>query len=162
MVSKTMDQVLQEHGINFDRLIPLPPKLSDYKGTIKSIILFCTFYNKIDNQRWSELPSKTEFKNSLQVSQWLLSQKRKTFKGSLSFCDKSDYVVTITLPHSNNAFGSCPVSFIHPVSYSKYIKQEELPDASGWDNDDAVMKLCGANWCKNAPELQVSNDLKIK
>ncbi len=160
MVGKTVDQALQEHGINFDRMIPLPPNLSDQKDRIKSLVLFRTFYNKIDNQRWSELPSKTEFKNSLQVSQWLSAQKRKTFKGSLSFRDKSDYVVTITLPYSNNAFGSCPVPFVHPVSYSKYIEQEELPDASGWDNDDAVMKLCGANWCKNAPELQVSNALQ--
>ena len=160
MVGKMLDQVLQEHGINFDRMILLPPKLSDQKDMIKSLVLFCTFYNKIDNQRWSELPSKTEFKKTLQVSQWLSPQKRKTFKGSLLFHDKSDYVVTITLPHSNNAFRSCPVPFVHPVSYSKYIKQEELPDASGWDDDDAVMKLCGANWCKNAPELQVSNALQ--
>ncbi len=94
----------------------------------------------IDNQRWSELPSKTEFKNSLQISQWSLLQKRKTFKESLPFCDKSDYKITITLPHSNNAFGTCPVPFVHPVPYSKFIEQEELPDTSGWDDDNAVMK----------------------
>ena len=160
MVGKLVYQVLQEHGINFDKMIPLPPTLSYQKDRIKSLVLFCTFNKKIDNQRWSELPSKSEFKNSLQVSQWSSSQKRKTFKGSLLFRDKSDYKITISLPHSRDAFGSCPVPFVHPVSYSKYIDQEELPDASGWDDDDAVMNLCGANWCKNAPDLHVSNALQ--
>ncbi len=64
------------------------------------------------------------------------------------------------MPHFNNKFGTCPERFVHPVPYSKSIKQEELPDASGWDDDNAVMKLCDANWCKNAPELHVSNALQ--
>ena len=124
MVNKTLDQVLRQHGINFDIKVPLPPILSNQKETITSKILFRTFQSKIDSQKWSELPSKIEFKNSLQVSQWLTSQKRRTVKTLLSFGDKSNYVITIALPHSNNAFENCPVPFVHPLPYSKYINMK--------------------------------------
>ncbi len=54
----------------------------------------------------------------------------------------------------------CPIPYIHPNSYSKFSKFEELPDASGWENNDAVMKVCGPNWCKDAPNINVSSSLE--
>ncbi len=49
---------------------------------------------------------------------------------------------------------------MHPISYSKFIQYEDLPDASGWEDDDLVRKTCGPNWCKDAPDLVVSKALE--
>lgn len=60
MINKTLDQVNLQHGINFDKVIPIPPLLSYQKGKIKFTILFCTFMSESDIKTWSELPSKTK------------------------------------------------------------------------------------------------------
>ncbi len=74
---------------------------------------------------------------------------------SLSFPSKGNYVVIIGLPQSINR-NECLVPHVHPIPYSKYIQYEDLPDASGWEDDDLVRKTGGPNWCKDTPDLVVS------
>ncbi len=82
-------------------------------------------------------------------------QAKKTFKISIPFPGKGNHVVTIGLPQTidRNEF---PVPRVHPIPYSKFIQYKDLPDASGWEDDDLVRKTCGPNWCKDDPDLVVS------
>ena len=81
--------------------------------------------------------------------------KQKTFKISIPFSGKGNHVITIGLPQSINR-NECLVPHVHLIPYSKFIQYEDLPDASGWEDDDSVRKTCGPNWCKDAPDLVVS------
>ncbi len=47
-----------------------------------------------------------------------------------------------------------------PYSVCKIHPNEDLPDASGWEDDDAVRKTCSPNWCKDAPDLVVSSSIE--
>ncbi len=51
-------------------------------------------------------------------------------------------------------------TFFLLCTYSKFSKYEDLPDASVWQHDDEVMNLCGPNWYKDAPNLNVSSSLE--
>ncbi len=82
-------------------------------------------------------------------------ETKQTFKISIPFSGKGNHVLTIGLPHTINR-NECPVPHVHPIRYSKFIQYEDLPDASGWDNDNLVRKTCSPNWCKDAPDLIVS------
>ncbi len=70
---------------------------------------------------------------------------QKTFNLIISFTGKGIHVVTIGLPQTINR-DECPVPHVHPILYPKYIQYEDLPDASGWEDDDVVRKTCGPNW----------------
>ncbi len=60
-----------------------------------------------------------------------------------------DHVVIIT------SYNQYPVPYAQSMPYSKCIKNERLPDASGW-NSDEVMQVCGPTWCRDALELFIS------
>ncbi len=83
----------------------------------------------------------------------------KTFKLSLPFPGRGNHVITIGLPQNINR-NECLVPHVHPIPYSKYIQYEDLPDASGWENDDLVQKTCGPNRCKDGPDLDVSKAIE--
>ena len=104
---------------------------------------------------WNNLPSRENFIKALEIDKWSKKQTKKTFKLSLSFPGKGNHVVTIGLPQTI-ARNECPVPHVHPIPYSKFIQYEDLPDASGWEDDDLVKKTCRPNWCKDAPDLVVS------
>ena len=104
--------------------------------------------------------SKADFKSALEIDKWSKGTSKKTFKTSILFPGKSNYNITIGLPQSFQNSPTCPVPYVHPVPFSKYIQYEELPDARGWDDDDKVMKVCGPNWCKEAPDLVVPTALE--
>ncbi len=59
------------------------------------------------------------------------------------------------MPHSSKKLDISPVPYVHPIPYSKFVQYKPLPDASGWDDDYAVIKIFCPNWCKNAPKLVV-------
>ncbi len=64
------------------------------------------------------------------------------------------------LPSTVEELDVCPIPYIHPILYSKFSKHEDLPDASGWEEDDTVMKVCGSHWCKDAPVTNVSRSFE--
>ncbi len=90
------------------------------------------------------------------VNIWTFHQN---FDKMLTTCTTKNHVITIGLPQTIDRI-ECPVPYILPIPYSKYIWYKDLPDANGWDDDDLVRKTCGPNWCKNDPELFVSKSVE--
>ncbi len=109
---------------------------------------------------WSNLPSKVDFKSSLEIDKWSKRSSKKSFKASLLFSGKNNQNVTVLLPSTVKELDICPVPYIHPITHSKFSKYEDLPDASGWEDNNMVMKVCGPNWCKDAPDMNVSSSLE--
>ncbi len=101
---------------------------------------------------WSNMPSKVDFKSSLEIDKWSKRSSKKSFKASFSFSSKGSQDIIELLPKTVKYLDVCPIPYIHPITYSKISKYEDLPDASGWNDDDAVMKVFGPNWCKVSPE----------
>ncbi len=64
------------------------------------------------------------------------------------------------MPQTIKVLDVCPFPYIYPITYSNFIKYEDQSDASGWECDDAVMKIYGPKWCKDAPNVNVSNSLE--
>ncbi len=93
------------------------------------------------------------------MNEWSKRSSKKTFKPSLSFPGKGNQNIIILLPQTIKELNGCPVPHVHPIPYSKFIIYKDLPDSSGWE-EDVVMKLCGPNWCKNAPQWSVSTSLE--
>ncbi len=79
---------------------------------------------------------------------------------SLSLPGKGHQNVIILLPQTIKELNVCLLNYVHPIPYSKFIKYEDLPDASELEDNDAVMKICGPNWCKDAPKMNVSSSLE--
>ncbi len=79
---------------------------------------------------------------------------------SFSFPGKGNQNVIISLPQTIKELDVCPVPYVHPIPCSKLSTYKDLPHASGWEDDDSVMKLCGADWCKDAPKSNVSSSLE--
>ncbi len=161
ITNKSLEQVLQDYSVDFNSRVSLTGKLSYQRGRIKSLKLFRTFSEKgpIDI-KFTDVRSKADFKAALQIDKWSKGTTKKTFKTSIAFPGKSNYDITIGLPQSFKNCLTCPVPYVHPVPFSKYIQCEKLPDARGWDDDDKVMKVCSPNWCKEAPDLVVPIALK--
>ncbi len=68
MVNKTLKQVLLDRSINFDKAVSLPPRLVYKQNKIKTLQLFGTFLDKGPvTMTWSKLPSKVDFKSSLEI-----------------------------------------------------------------------------------------------
>ncbi len=111
---------------------------------------------------WSNLSSKVDFNSSLEIDKWSKRSTKKSFKALLSYQGKSNQNVVVLLPSTVKELDVCPIPYIHQITYSKFSKYEDPPDpdASGWEDDDAVMKVCSPSWCKDAPEINVSNSLE--
>ena len=161
MVTKTLQQVLLDRSIDFDKAVRLPPRLVYEQNKIKNLPLFQTFSLEGPlTLSWSNLPSKVDFKSSLEIDKWSKRSHKKSFKASLSMSSKGNQDVIVLLPSTVKELDVCPIPYIQPMTYSKFTQYEDLPDTSGWNDDDAVMKVCGPNWCKNAPEMKVSSSLE--
>ncbi len=106
------------------------------------------------------MPSKVNFKSSLKIDKRSKKSRKETFKASFSFPGKGNLNVIFLMPQTIQELGVCLLPYVHPIPYPKFIKYEDLPDASGWEDDDAVMKPCGPNWCKDAPNSNVSTSLE--
>ncbi len=161
MVKKTLQQVLLDRSIDFDKAVRLPPRLVYEQKRIKNLPLFQTFsFEGPLTMSWSNLPSKVDFKSSLEIDKWSKRSRRKSFKASLSMSGKTNQDVVVLLPSLVKELDVCPIPYIKPITYSKFTQYEDLPDASGWNDDESVMKVCGPNWCKDAPEMKVSSSLE--
>ncbi len=110
----------------------------------------------------SNVQSEADFKSALEIDKWSKGKSKKTFKTSTSFPGKSNYNIAIGLPQSFQTFPMCAVPYAHPIPFSKYIQYEELPDASGWDDDDNVMEICGPNWCSWLFQSLLSRSLLLR
>ena len=132
ITNKSLEQVLRDHSIHFNSRVSLTGKLSYQRGKIKSLKLFRTFSEKgpIDIKS-SDVRSRADFKSALEIDKWSKGTSKKTFKTSISFPDKSNYDITIGLPQSFQNSPTCPVPYVHPVPFSKYIQYKELPDERG-------------------------------
>ncbi len=68
MANKTLEQVLLNRSIDFDSTVKLPPTLTTIKNSINALQLFWTFsVEGPKTMTWSNLPSKVDFKSSLQI-----------------------------------------------------------------------------------------------
>ncbi len=88
---------------------------------------------------WSSLPSKVDFNSSLEIDKWSKQSSKKSFKASLSYLGISNQNIIVLLPNTVKVL-VCPIPYIHPITYSKFSKYEDLPDASGWEDDNAIKK----------------------
>ncbi len=71
MVNKTLQQVLLDRCIDFDKAIRLPPRLIYKQNKIKNLPLFQTFsFESPLIMSWSNLPSRVDFKSSLEIDKW--------------------------------------------------------------------------------------------
>ncbi len=121
MVKKTLQQVLLDRSIDFDKAVRLPPRLVYEQNKIKNLPLFQTFsFEGPLTMSWSNLPSKVDFKSSLEIDKWSKRSHRKSFKASLSMSGKTNQDVVVLLPSSVKELDVCPIPYIKPITYSKF------------------------------------------
>ncbi len=104
--------MLRDHSLHFNLSVTLPKRLSYQLGKMKSFKLFQTFSAKGPiTVKWSNMPSRADFKSSLEIDNWFKRSNKIMFKASLSFRSKRNYVITMKLPQSIKAFYICPVLY---------------------------------------------------